>query len=43
LAVLRERLRNDPATERAKARNELGKINRIRLRRLVGAELGFAG
>jgi 2-oxo-4-hydroxy-4-carboxy-5-ureidoimidazoline decarboxylase len=43
LAVLRARLRNDPATERAKARYELRKINRIRLRRLIGAELGFAG
>jgi 2-oxo-4-hydroxy-4-carboxy-5-ureidoimidazoline decarboxylase len=43
LAVLRVGLQNDPATERAKARNELGKINRIRLRRLIGAELGFAG
>jgi 2-oxo-4-hydroxy-4-carboxy-5-ureidoimidazoline decarboxylase len=40
LAVLRARLRNDPATERAKARYELRKINRVRLRRLIGAELG---
>lgn len=37
LAVLRKRLGNDPATERANARAELSKINRIRLRRLIGA------
>jgi 2-oxo-4-hydroxy-4-carboxy-5-ureidoimidazoline decarboxylase len=43
LAALHVRLQNDPATERAQARDELGKINRIRLRRLIGAELGFAG
>jgi 2-oxo-4-hydroxy-4-carboxy-5-ureidoimidazoline decarboxylase len=35
LAVLRARLGNDPATERAVLRTELGKINRIRLRRLL--------
>ncbi len=40
LALLRQRLRNDPATERAQARAELGKINRIRLRRLLAAESG---
>lgn len=37
LAVLRDRLGNEPAAERANARAELGKINRIRLRRLIGA------
>ena len=36
LAVLHERLHNDPATERATAREELRKINRIRLGRLIG-------
>jgi 2-oxo-4-hydroxy-4-carboxy-5-ureidoimidazoline decarboxylase len=36
LAVLRERLHNDRATERANAREELRKINRSRLRRLIG-------
>jgi 2-oxo-4-hydroxy-4-carboxy-5-ureidoimidazoline decarboxylase len=36
LAVLRERLSNDPATERATVRAELRKINRIRLGRLIG-------
>jgi len=36
LAVLRSRLDNDPATERRIARAELGKINRIRLARLIG-------
>jgi 2-oxo-4-hydroxy-4-carboxy-5-ureidoimidazoline decarboxylase len=35
LAVLRSRLGNDPTTERAVLRTELGKINRIRLRRLL--------
>jgi len=35
LAVLRQRLRNDPETERAVVRRELGLINRIRLARLV--------
>jgi 2-oxo-4-hydroxy-4-carboxy-5-ureidoimidazoline decarboxylase len=35
LAVLRARLDNDPATERAVLRAELGKINRIRLTRLL--------
>jgi 2-oxo-4-hydroxy-4-carboxy-5-ureidoimidazoline decarboxylase len=36
LAVLRKRLSNDPGTERATAREELRKINRIRLARLIG-------
>jgi 2-oxo-4-hydroxy-4-carboxy-5-ureidoimidazoline decarboxylase len=36
LAVLRARLGNDPRTERATAREELRKINRIRLARLIG-------
>lgn len=35
LAVLHERLANDPATERVRTRAELGKINRIRLQELV--------
>jgi 2-oxo-4-hydroxy-4-carboxy-5-ureidoimidazoline decarboxylase len=38
LRVLRERLGNDPPTERANARAELGKINRLRLSRLIGAD-----
>lgn len=36
LAILHERLGNDPATERQVVRTELGKINRIRLDRLIG-------
>jgi len=36
LAVLRQRLHNDPVTERATVRAELCKINRIRLARLIG-------
>ncbi|HEY2297839.1 MAG TPA: 2-oxo-4-hydroxy-4-carboxy-5-ureidoimidazoline decarboxylase [Jatrophihabitans sp.] len=35
LAVLEQRLRNDPATERVRTRAELGKINRIRLVNLM--------
>ena len=35
LAVLEERLDNDPETERAIVRAELGKINRIRLQKLL--------
>ncbi|MCP2277509.1 2-oxo-4-hydroxy-4-carboxy-5-ureidoimidazoline decarboxylase [Nocardia amikacinitolerans] len=36
LDLLTTRLRNDPATERAVMRTELAKINRIRLRRMLG-------
>jgi 2-oxo-4-hydroxy-4-carboxy-5-ureidoimidazoline decarboxylase len=36
LAVLRERLSHDPATEWAATRGELRKINRLRLSRLIG-------
>ena len=35
LGVLRQRLRNDPVTERAVMRDELGAINRLRLERLL--------
>ena len=38
LELLRERLGNDPATERRVLRGELAAINRIRLRRLVEGE-----
>lgn len=38
LEVLTGRLDNDPATERRIVRAELGKINRLRLRRLLGAD-----
>ena len=37
LAILQSRLHNDPDTERKVVRDELGKINRIRLERLLGA------
>jgi 2-oxo-4-hydroxy-4-carboxy-5-ureidoimidazoline decarboxylase len=37
LALLRQRLRNDPAAEWDVVRRELGQINRIRLRRLLEA------
>lgn len=40
LSVLRSRLGNDPGTERAVVREELGRINRLRLQRLVGTEEG---
>lgn len=36
LAILTERLDNDPETERRVMRNELAKINRLRLQRLLG-------
>lgn len=35
LAILAERLENDPETERRVMRNELAKINRLRLERLL--------
>src|SRR5450631_1074352 len=37
LSILQDRLRNDPATERQVVRAELGKINDLRLARLMGA------
>ena len=37
LSILQDRLRNDPATERQAVRAELGKINDLRLARLMGA------
>lgn len=40
LEILLTRLRNDPATERRIVRGELAQINRIRLRRLFGADPG---
>ena len=36
LSILQDRLRNDPATERQVVRAELGKINDLRLARLMG-------
>jgi 2-oxo-4-hydroxy-4-carboxy-5-ureidoimidazoline decarboxylase len=38
LAILTERLDNDPDTERRVMRNELAKINRLRLERLLSKE-----
>jgi 2-oxo-4-hydroxy-4-carboxy-5-ureidoimidazoline decarboxylase len=38
LAILNQRLGNDPATERAVVRAELGKINRLRLGRMLSEE-----
>jgi 2-oxo-4-hydroxy-4-carboxy-5-ureidoimidazoline decarboxylase len=38
LALLRQRLGNDPGAEWGVVRRELGQINRIRLRRLLEAE-----
>ena len=40
LALLRERLGNDPETEWGVVRRELGKINRIRLTRLLEGDGG---
>lgn len=38
LAILTDRLGNDPDTERRVTRNELAKINRLRLQRLLSKE-----
>jgi 2-oxo-4-hydroxy-4-carboxy-5-ureidoimidazoline decarboxylase len=40
LALLQERLGNDPGTEWGVVRRELAKINRIRLARLLDGEMG---
>ncbi len=40
LAILTERLDNDPDTERRVMRSELAKINRLRLERLLSRETG---
>ncbi|MFW6092254.1 MAG: 2-oxo-4-hydroxy-4-carboxy-5-ureidoimidazoline decarboxylase [Actinomycetota bacterium] len=40
LEILRQRLGNDPATERRVVREELSKINKIRLQRLVEPDGG---
>ncbi|WP_217160818.1 2-oxo-4-hydroxy-4-carboxy-5-ureidoimidazoline decarboxylase [[Mycobacterium] fortunisiensis] len=41
LAALAERLHNDLETERKVVRNELARINRARLERMLGPEGGF--
>lgn len=41
LGLLRARLSNDTPTERRIVRDELGKINRIRLGRMLGEEVGI--
>lgn len=43
LAILEQRLRNDPATERRVLRMELAKINRSRLQRMLAPAGRFAG
>lgn len=43
LAIVRDRLSNDPDTERRVLREELAKINRLRLGRLVTARLDRGG
>ena len=42
LAILTDRLHNDPETERRVMRNELAKINRLRLQRLLSEPPGEA-
>ncbi|MDT5302312.1 MAG: 2-oxo-4-hydroxy-4-carboxy-5-ureidoimidazoline decarboxylase, partial [Mycobacterium sp.] len=42
LAILTDRLDNDPDTERRVMRNELAKINRLRLKRLLSEPPGEA-
>jgi OHCU decarboxylase len=41
LATIAERLQHDPDTERKVVRNELAKINRSRLERMLGPEGGY--
>jgi 2-oxo-4-hydroxy-4-carboxy--5-ureidoimidazoline (OHCU) decarboxylase len=41
LTALTDRLHNDAETERKVVRNELAKINRTRLERMLGPEGGF--
>ncbi len=41
LATMRDRLHNDDETERKVVRNELARINRTRLERMLGPEGGF--
>ena len=43
LAILTERLHNDPETERRVMRSELAKINRLRLERLLSEPLTDSG
>jgi 2-oxo-4-hydroxy-4-carboxy-5-ureidoimidazoline decarboxylase len=43
LAILTDRLTNDPDTERHVMRNELAKINRLRLQRLLSEPPDGAG
>ncbi len=43
LAILTDRLDNDPETERRVMRNELAKINRLRLQRLLSEPADEAG
>ncbi|WP_197382237.1 2-oxo-4-hydroxy-4-carboxy-5-ureidoimidazoline decarboxylase [Mycolicibacterium mengxianglii] len=43
LAILTERLDNDPETERRVMRSELAKINRLRLERLLAEPVAQAG
>ncbi|MDY6999163.1 MAG: 2-oxo-4-hydroxy-4-carboxy-5-ureidoimidazoline decarboxylase [Actinomycetota bacterium] len=41
LATMRDRMHNDPETERKVVRNELARINRTRLERMLGPEGGY--
>jgi 2-oxo-4-hydroxy-4-carboxy--5-ureidoimidazoline (OHCU) decarboxylase len=41
LATMADRLHNDQETERKVVRNELGRINRTRLERMLGPEGGY--
>jgi 2-oxo-4-hydroxy-4-carboxy-5-ureidoimidazoline decarboxylase len=41
LAAMSDRLMNDPETERKIVRNELARINRTRLERMLGPEAGY--
>ena len=41
LATMTDRMHNDPETERKVVRNELARINRTRLERMLGPEGGY--
>ena len=41
LSAMSDRMHNDDETERKVVRNELAKINRTRLERMLGPEGGF--
>jgi 2-oxo-4-hydroxy-4-carboxy--5-ureidoimidazoline (OHCU) decarboxylase len=41
IAAITDRMHNDPETERKIVRNEIAKLNRSRLERMLGPEGGY--